>query len=89
MIDTAGSHYGIILKTKKKKKSSDMMFMEDDSAILFLEDAKNDLCSFKSIRKVHEVNHHKGKDQLIAAYRNAGWMSPDLVNMINSVFNDC
>ena len=66
-----------------------MIFVEDDSGILFLEDAKDDLCSFKAIRKVHEVNHDKGKDQLIAAYRNAGWMSLDLVNMINSVVNDC
>ena len=41
------------------------------------------------IRNVHEVNHHKGKEQLISAYRNAGWMSPDLVNMINCVVNDC
>ena len=89
MIDTAGSHYGGILETKKKKKSLDVMFVEDDSGILFLEDTIDDLCSLKAIRKVHEVNHHKGKDQLIAAYRNAGWMSLDLVNMINCVVNDC
>lgn len=47
------------------------MFVEDDSGILFLEDAKDNLCSFKAIRKVHDVNWHKGKDQLIVAYRNA------------------
>ena len=89
MIDTSGGRYGVILETKKKKKSSEVMFVKDDSRILFLEDTKDDLCSFKAIRKVHEVNCHKGKDQLIAAYRNAGWMSPDLVNMINCVVNDC
>ena len=88
IIDTARGHY-VILETKEKKKSSDVMFVEDDSGILFLEDAKDNLCSFKAIRKVHEVNCHKGKEQLIAAYRNAGWMSPDLVNMINRVVNDC
>ena len=88
MIDTAGGYYGIILETKQKKKSLDMMFVEDDSGILFLEDAKDDLCSFKAIRKVHEVICHKGKDQVIAAYRNAGWMSLDLVNMINCIVND-
>ena len=66
-----------------------MIFVEDYSEILFLEDAKDNLCSFKAIRKVHEVNCHKGKDQLIAAYRNAGWMSLDLVNMINRDVNDC
>ena len=64
------------------------MFVEDDSGILFLEDAKDDLCFFKAIRKVHEVNHHKGKEQLISAYRNAGWMSLDHVNMIDCVVND-
>ena len=85
MVDTVGGHYSIILETKKKKKSSDIMFVEDDTGILFLEDAKDNLCSFKAIRKVHEVNCHKGKEQLISAYRNAGWMSPDLVNMINCV----
>ena len=35
------------------------------------------------------MNCHKGKEQLISAYRNAGWMSPDLVNMIGHVVNDC
>ena len=67
----------------------DKKFVEDDTGILFLEDARDDLCSFKVIRKVHEVNHHKGKEQLIFAYRNARWISPDLVNMISCVINDC
>ena len=71
MVDTVGGHYGIILETKKKKKSLDVIFVEDDTGILFLEDVKDNLCSFKAIRKVHEVNHHKGKEQLISAYRNA------------------
>ena len=61
MIDTAGGHYGVILKTKKRKDSS-VLFPEDESGILFLEDAKEDLCSFKAVRKVHEVNHHKRKE---------------------------
>ena len=47
-----------------------VLFREDDSGILFLEDAKEDLCSFKAVREVHEVNHHKRKEQLMAAYRN-------------------
>ena len=57
--------------------------------MLFLENTRNDLCSFKAIRKVPELNHHKGMEQLISAHRNAGWMSPDLVNMIGCVVNDC
>ena len=75
--DTAGGHYGIVLETKNKSNTSLFLF-EEDSGILFVQDKKGDLCSFKSIRKVHKINQHKGKDQLIAAYRNAGWMSPEL-----------
>jgi len=56
MVDTVGGHYDIILETKKKK-STNIMFVEDDTGILFLEDAGDDLCSFKAIRKVHEVQN--------------------------------
>ena len=59
------------------------------SDILFMEDAEGDLCSYRAVRKVHEVNHHKSKEQLILAYRNAGWMSPDLVKTITQVVRDC
>ena len=66
-----------------------MLFIEDDSGILFIEDEKNDLCSLKAMRKVHEVNHHKKKEQLMAAYQNAGWTSTEQANIINHVVNDC
>ena len=69
----------MILETKRNKESS----------VLFLENAEGDLCSYKAVRKVHEVNMHKRKDQLVAAYRNAGWMSPGMVDTINRVVNDC
>ena len=46
------------------------------------------MTSFKAIRKVHEVNIHKKKEQLISAYPNAGWMSPEVVNTINRVVNN-
>ena len=35
------------------------------------------------------MNGHKGKEQLMAAYRNAGWMSPELSSTIDRVVNDC
>ena len=89
MIDTTGGHYGIIFETKKKRRSLDVMFVEDDSGIMFLEDAKDNLCSFKVIRKIYEVNLDKGKEQLISAERNGGWLSTDLFNMIDCVVNDC
>ena len=41
------------------------------------------------MRKVHEVNLQKQKGQLITVYRNAGWMSPELMNVIHRVINDC
>ena len=66
-MDTAGAPYRIVLETKKKKKDTEVMLVEDDTRILFLEDARDELCSFKAIKKVHEINHHKGKDQLISA----------------------
>ena len=55
---------------------------------MFLEDQEGELTSFKAIRKVHEVNNHKYREQLIHAYRNAGGMSPEVVNTINQVVND-
>ena len=35
---------------------------EDDLSVLFMADKKGELCSFKSVKKVHEVNRHKGKE---------------------------
>lgn len=79
MLVTTGKHYGIILEMKGRKSMD----------VLFLEDQEQELTSFKAIRKVHEVNNHKKREQLIGAYRNAGWISPDVVNTINRVVNDC
>ena len=66
MEDTAGGHYGIVLETRKNK--GDLPLEEEDLGILFIEDKKGDLCSFKAVKKVHEVNRHKGKEQLLQAY---------------------
>ena len=88
MEETAGGHYGIVLETKKKKSTS-MFLIEEDSGILFMEDKESSLCSFKAVKKVHEVNRHKGKEQLLQAYRNVGWMSPEMANIIERAVNDC
>ena len=66
-----------------------MFLVEDDLGILFVQDEDGDLCSFKSVRKVHEVNRHKGKEQLSVAYRNTGWMSSELACIVERVVNDC
>ena len=78
----------MILKTKKKS-SSNILFVEDEAGILFVEDKNNDISSFKSVRTVHEVNRHKRINQLMAAYCQAEWMSPEVANIINRVINDC
>ena len=87
MEDTAGGHYGIVLETRKEK--GDSTLEEKDLGILFMEDKKGELFSLKAVKKVHEVNRQKVKDQLLQAYRNAGWMSPDMENTIARVVNDC
>ena len=74
MVDTSGGHYGIILETKVKPNSI-LLFVEnapEDVPVSLLEDERGNLCSFKTVRKVHDINHHKNKEQLIAAYNNAG-----------------
>ena len=87
MEDTNGGHYGVILETKKE--NTILFLMEEDTGILFLEDKEGDLCSYKAVRKVHELNRHKGKDQLINAYKKAGWMTPQLQKIIDRVIKDC
>lgn len=87
MEDTIGCHYGIVLETRNKKEAN-MFLVEEDSRILFMNDKKGDLCSFKAVRKVHEVNRHKGKEQLMEVCQNAGWMGPEMAVIIDRVVND-
>ena len=78
MIDTSGGHYGIVLETRMKTES-DLLFVEnvpEDVPVLFLEDKRGELSSFLTVRNVLEINRHKSKEQLVAAYNNAGWMFP-------------
>ena len=88
MEDTTGGHYGIVLETRKKKNAS-LFLVEENSGILFMEDKEGDLCLFRAVRKVHEINRHKGKEQLLSASSNAGWMSPGLANINDCVVNNC
>ena len=74
MMNTHGGLYAIVFKTRSVPDSN-VLFVENegkDVSILLLDDKQGDLCSFKALRMVHEINRHKGKDQLILAYRNAG-----------------
>ena len=45
---------------------------------MYLEEKEKDRTSFHAIKKLQEVNNHKVVDQLISAYRKAGWMSPEV-----------
>ena len=56
-----------IAPLNKKKRIYEVLLV-DNTCILFVEDAKDELCSFKAMKKVHEINCHNGKDQLISAY---------------------
>ena len=79
MIDMQGGHYGVVLETQRKQKILNIEdTLGDKLGILFLEDKEQELCSFKAVRQVHKINRPKQKDQMIAAYRNAGWISPEL-----------
>ena len=40
-----------------------------------LEEKEKDLTNFQSIKKLHEVDNHKGVYLLISAYSKARWMS--------------
>ncbi len=55
---------------------------------MYLEEKEKDRTSFHAIKKLHEVNNHKVVDQLISAYRKAGWMSPE-VSKIMKVLYGC
>ena len=61
MENTVGGHYGIVLETRKEKEG--LPLDENDLGILFMEDKKRELCSFKAVKKVHEVKRHKGEEQ--------------------------
>ena len=78
-ITTSTRHYGIALETLKK----------GEKEIMCLEDTEEDLTTFASIKKVHEVNNHKGADQLVSGYSKAGWMSPTVFKNIKKVLKDC
>ena len=67
MEDTTGGHYGIVLETRKNKEG-DLPLEEEDLGILFMEDKKGDLCSFRAVKKVQKVNRHKSKEQILQAY---------------------
>ena len=69
MVTTDSSQYGIVFVRNR-----------GDKEILYLKDKEEDLTSFESVRKVHEVNNHKGSDQLVSAYSRAGLMSPEVTN---------
>lgn len=74
MMNTHGGHYAIVFKTRRVPVSN-VLFVGNEGKDLsnfLLDDKQGDLCSFKALRMVHEINRHKGKDQLILAYRNAG-----------------
>ena len=63
IIETKTGHYGVVMETK------------GENGVMYLEEKEEELTNFQAFKKVHEVNNHKGVDQLISAYSRAGWRS--------------
>ena len=56
MIITKTGHYSVVLETQK------------ENGVMYFEDQEEALTSFQGIKKFHEIDNHKGVDQLISAY---------------------
>ena len=52
---------------------------------MYLEEKDMDLANFQAFKKLHEVNNHKGVNQLVSAYSKAGWISPEVSKEIRIV----
>ena len=83
LLNTVGNHYGLVLQTSREKEE-DVFFVDDEES-----DEEVPGVSYKSVKKVHEVNNHERKEQLHHAYTNAGLMSPETAKMITRVVSDC
>ena len=81
MVETTGNHNALVLETRREEKQNVLIIYEDKNA--------EKLVSYNEIRKVHEVNNDKGKEQLIHAYTNAGLICPEVMTRIKRVVNDC
>ena len=56
---------------------------------MYLEEKDKDLTNFQAIKKLHEVNNHKGVDQFVSDFSKAGWMSPEVSKEIRIVVHGC
>lgn len=56
---------------------------------MYLEEKENDLTTYASMIKLHEVNNHRGEHQLINAYSKTGQMSPKVSENIKMVVQNC
>lgn len=81
MVDTSGNHYALVVYTRKEEVES-VLYVDEDKN-------KEDLVSYKEVKKAHKVNNHKRKEQMIHTYNNAGLMRPEVVNRITRLVNDC
>ena len=61
---------------------------EDSEAILLVE-KEDDVKSESVIKKIHKTLNHKGKEQLIYAYRNAGKLDEGIRKRINEIVDKC
>merc|ERR1711873_134161 len=78
IVGTGGNHVALEIEKRDLK----------DEQILFTNEGE-DMNTFKTIRKVHEVTNHKSVEQLLKHYRRANLIGPNTVKLIKQVVRDC
>ena len=57
--------------------------------VILLVEKEDDVKSERAIKKIHKTLNHKGKEQLIYAYRNAGKLDEGIRKRINEIVDKC
>ena len=78
IVGPGGNHVAIEIE-KRNLKEEELFFAKEEE----------DLNTFKAVRRVHEVAHHKSAEQLVKQYRNSGLIGPETVKLIKQVVRDC
>ena len=99
MIDVPGER--IVFKEKEKKVETkesngghivvnlELVGKWEDSEAIYLVEKEDDVKSERVIKKIHKTLNHKGKEQLIYAYRNAGKLDEGIRKRINEIVDKC
>ena len=61
----------------------------EDSEAIYLVEKEDDVKSEKVIKRIHKILNHKGKEQIIYTYRNAGKLDEGIRKKINEIVDKC